>query len=168
MNFTPSKLLWLMVTSKTCWDTETFVLACITGVLWAKRGEHGISCELRSSRLAHKGPELCRLPLFKEVRTCRKTFEILRAKKTCKKWNYVQYTLSEPKISNLYPSAGRMGHPYPFSCGRSSPREMTSKYLTFKYLTSIRLVKYQTRQRKWENNWQVQNTSHKCRSLLYW
>ena len=56
VNFTPSKLLWLMVTSKTCWDTETFVLACITGVLWAKRGEHGISGELRSPRLAHKGP----------------------------------------------------------------------------------------------------------------
>ena len=126
VNFTPSKLLWLMVTSKTCWDTETFVLACITGVLWAKRGEHGISCELRSPRLAHKGPELCGLPLFKEVRTCRKTFEILRAKKTSKNGIMSSTLLSEPKISNLYPSAGRMGHPYPFSCGRSSPREMTS------------------------------------------
>ena len=118
---TPSTLQWLMVPSKTCWDTETFVLACITGVLWAKRGENGISCQLRSPRLAHKGPVM-----QEEVRTCRKTFEILRAKQTCKKRNCVQYTFSEPKISNLYPSAGRMGHPYPFSCGRSSPREMTS------------------------------------------
>ena len=61
VNFTLSKLLWLMVTSKTCWDTETFVLAFITGVLWAKRGEHGILRTFRASlkmpcspSLAHK------------------------------------------------------------------------------------------------------------------
>ena len=56
VNFTPSKLQWLMVTSKTRWDTETFLLACITVALWAKRGEHCISRELRSPCLAHNAP----------------------------------------------------------------------------------------------------------------
>ena len=110
---TRSKLQWLMVPSKTYWDTETFVLACITGVLWAKRGEHGISCQLRSPRLAHKGPVM-----QEEARTCRKTFEILRAKQTCEERISVLYTLNEPKISNLYPLAGLIGP----SC-----KEMTMK-----------------------------------------
>ena len=110
---TRSKLQWLMVPSKTYWDTETFVLACITGVLWAKRGEHGISCQLRSPRLAHKGPVM-----QEEARTCRKTFEILRTKQTCEERISVLYTLNEPKISNLYPSAGLIGP----SC-----KEMTMK-----------------------------------------
>ena len=89
VNFTPSKLLWLMVTSKTCWDTETFLLACITGVLSEANTPFRANCVCLAWLIKRL---LCRLPWFKEVRTCRKTFEILRAKQTCQKRNSVLYT----------------------------------------------------------------------------
>ena len=73
VNFTPSKLQWLMVTSKTWWDTN-------------EPSEANTAFRANCLRLGWliKGL-LCRPPLFKEVRTCRKTFEIPRAKQTCKK-----------------------------------------------------------------------------------
>ena len=139
MNFTPSKLLWLMVTSKTCWDTETFLLACITGVLSEANTPFRANCVCLAWLIKRL---LCRLPLFKEVRTCRKTFEILRAKQTCQKRNSVLYTWVSPKSVIYTPQQDESSIPTLFHVVGALPGKWlpSCKEMTMKD-ASIRLVR---------------------------